>query len=80
MKIVFDHPADVRLEAKPGDSITVTVLTDPLKALLANQRLDGQFVARLVDDEEDADLDRGGMETATVRHGRRGRESRAAVS
>lgn len=77
MKIRFDHPATVFLSCEPGDEIHVANPSQAVLSLLAATRADGMRVARIVDDGEDdeiADLDRSGLEVATVGgRGRRGR-------
>lgn len=91
MRIRFDHVAAARLTFQPGDELIVRTLTPELEALLANARIDGQFVARIVrgkDDKTDDTSDDG--ETATVQavgetattsgRGNRGNQRTAPVS
>jgi hypothetical protein len=80
-KIRIQQPTTVRLDLAPGDEITVKAMTPQLEQLLASRRLDNELVAKLVDGEERADLDRSGLETGTVAAGagRRG-QGRAPVS
>lgn len=80
MKIRFNYEATLHLTVAPGDVLVVGVSSPEVERLLTASRLDGTKLAQVVEEDEDADLDRSDMETATVRHGRRGRESRTAVS
>lgn len=92
MKIRFEHVASLRLTFKPGDTIEARESSDELERLLACTRVDGQKVARLVEDdeievvldaqglgEEVADALAPALEYATTRRGRGGKRS-AAVS
>lgn len=69
MRIRFDHAAAARLNFQPGDELIVRKLTPELEALLANARLDGQFVARIVrgKDDKSQDEDDEESETATAK-------------
>lgn len=79
MKIRFDHPTALRINFRPGDELTVSVLPPELEGVLNGTRLDGEKVAHIVDDDEDetAVVTPEG-ETATTGRGRR-REQRATT-
>lgn len=75
MRIRFDHPASARMSFRPGDELTVSVMTPEIDTFLNQARADGLKVARVVseDDEEVADVDRSDAEVAVM--GRRGRHA-----
>lgn len=73
MKIRFDNPATVRMEFQPGDEITVAVVPPALAMALASARIDGEKVARIVDDDDES-IETAepplAPETAAIRRGR----------
>lgn len=77
MKIRFLKTATARLVFAPGDEITVARLTPELERVLQNVQIDGEKVARIVDEDETADVDQAADEVAVM--GKRRRVSRATV-
>lgn len=80
MKIVILNPAFVRLDLKPGDTITVETLSPELRNLLISTSVGGQKFARLESDEGEVIDDevatvKADGETATTRRGTRGRST-----